>query len=438
MNKKLLLIALPALMVMSSCAGVNHAPKEEYFKEDTELHEEFFGGLAPKRLGEPNDGPVTGDDWTKGPKVGVQFASYEKDVDPSEAVDMQTFYAVRFVAAIENTDGMTATWSRALSEKDSTQTKLMAHDKVSLAKYDSLNNNGTPAAAADEDDGNGGKFEKYVVYSMYDIPATQDESYIAAYLTLTKAGEADVVSKVVAAQVDGSHVFSFIPDEILVRNGYFLQGSRFDIIPQDDEDPAENNAVFSNLNLEATDEFGLFKFTDSCFQFFGNTTFLSSTSARFIKASSIDQYNQAYLDGEYNLYVNNINMVYTEPQSVDMDLYLVPNDNWKQDAYDHAPRFAMNAFGASDNDWFDLVETGTGTGIYKVKNDEKINLGKYTTVIFCRMNGNDDKLENNWTNKINQTKDLVINGATGPANMSQLKYSVEGWDNGDGTWSALA
>ena len=103
----------------------------------------------------------------------------------------------------------------------------------------------------------------------------------------------------------------------------------------------------------------------------------------------------------------------------------------------HAPRFALNAFGASDNDWFDLVETGADTGIYKIKNDEKINLGKYTTVIFCRMNGNDDKLDNIWANKYNQTKDLVINDATGPGNMSLLKYCVEGWDNGNGTWEAL-
>lgn len=99
-------------------------------------------------------------------------------------------------------------------------------------------------------------------------------------------------------------------------------------------------------------------------------------------------------------------------------------------------RFAVNAFGASDNDWFDLEETGSGTGIYRIKDDEKIELDKYTTVIFCRMDPATS--ENNWTNKWNQTKDLVINDATGPNNMSQLKYSVEGWDNGNGTWSTLS
>ncbi len=46
MRNKLLLIALPALMVMSSCTYMEHATKVDLFKEDTVAHEEVFGGQA--------------------------------------------------------------------------------------------------------------------------------------------------------------------------------------------------------------------------------------------------------------------------------------------------------------------------------------------------------------------------------------------------------
>ena len=450
MKKKLLLIALPLFMALSGCAGLANEPAEQVKEENIMLednlaHEELFGApvaSAPKQLGEPaGDAPGADPSWTKMPKIGVQFKLYERDVDPDpEVVSLQSFYAVRYVAAIAGLDGgVTASWTRGVSEKDSTQVGSLEGDHNSTVAYDTLNNNGTPVAATSEGTG----YNKYVVYTAYNIPLTQDESYIAAFLTLSKEGEEPVKSKVVAAQMDGSYCFSFESS----KNGYFLQGTLggvantiWDETESDTTDPYDgekNNSLFEEKTFAAGDKFGLFRFTPTLFQFFGHSTFASSTSARFIKSTTIDQFNELYLPGTYTLYVNYINMIYTAPVSVDMDLYLVPNDNWKQDGDGHAPRFALNAFGASDNDWFDLVETGEDTGIYKVKNDEKINLGKYTTVIFCRMNGNDDKLDNTWANKYNQTKDLVINDATGPGNMSLLKYCVEGWDNGNGTWEAL-
>ena len=431
MNKKLLLLALPALMVMSSCTYMESATKVELFKESTVANENIFGELQPMNLGVPDVDPGDDPSWTKAPKVGVQFQSYtEAEVD---------YLAVRFVAAIANTDGMTATWSRAVSEKDSNQIKPMAHDKVSSEKYDALNNGGSPKEATSEGTG----YNKYVVYSIYDIPATQDESYIAAYLTLSKAGETDVVSKVVVTQLDGSHYFSFDASS-LVKDGYFLQSSTAGIIKQkadantDPTNAEKDNAFFDDAVFAASEKFGLFRFTTSVFQFYGFQTFVETSASRFVKSTDVDQYGEFYLAGTYDIYMNKDNLTYITPVSVDMDLYLVPNDNWKQEGDGHDPRFALYAYGESDTDWFDMVETAPDSGIYKVKNDEKINLGKYTTVIFCRMNGNDDKLDNIWANKYNQTSDLVINGPTGPANMSQLKYSVEGWDNGSGTWSSLS
>ena len=441
MNKKLLLLALPALMVMSSCTYMEHATvvKDFNFAEDNLAHEEIFGSpnqLAPRMLGDPEgDAPGADPSWTKMPKIGVQFKAYQKDMDPDpEVEDLQDFLAVRYVAAIAGLDGgITASWSRGVSEKDSNQIGVMDSGHNSTVAYDTLNDNGTPVAATSEGEG----YNKYIVYTVYNVPVAQDESYIAAYLTLSKDGEEPVKSKVVAAQMDGSHYFSFESS----KNGYFLQGTLggvantiWDETESDTTDPNDgekNNSLFEEKTFAAGDKFGLFRFTPSLFQFFGHSTFASSTSARFIKSTTIDQFNELYLPGTYTLYVNYINMIYTAPVSVDMDLYLAPNDNWKTDG----ARFALYAFGVSDTDWFDLEETGADTGIYKVKDDEKINLGKYSKVIFCRMNPSE--AVNDWPNMWNQTIDLIINGSSGPSNMSLLKYCVEGWDNGDGTWEAL-
>ena len=405
MNKKLLLLALPALMVMSSCTYMEHATKVELFKEDTVANEQLFGELLPNRLGDPGDGPVVDSDWTKGPKVGVQFKSYQSDLD--EDGTPEDYYAVRFVGLIKETEGMTATWSRAVSQKDSNQIKPMAHDKVSAVKYDTLNNAGSPVNASSEETG----YDKYVVYSMYDIPASENESYIAAYLTLSKAEEEDVVSKVVIAQVDGSYFFSLIPDEQLVRDGYFLEYGAEDVITQDDEDPGENNAVFTDVDLETTDEFGLFKFSTSSFQFFGFSTFMSSSSASFIEAASVNQFGKVRLDGQYTLYVNNINFVYTQPKDVDVTFTFTPSEHWKE----ANAVFYLYAFNSDDPVWYKFTETGDA-GVYSVR----VQHWAYTKIIYVRKNPDND--DGSWDGKWNQSSDINVN-------FSSLSYvmSAEEW-----------
>lgn len=422
MNKKLLLIAIPALMVMSSCTFMESATKVDLFKEDTVANEKVFGELQPMNLGVPDADPGADPSWTKAPKVGVQFKSYtESEVD---------YLAVRFVAAIEDTDGMTATWSRAVSEKDSNQIKAMAHDKVSTVRYDSLNNGGTPKAATSEGSG----YEKYVVYSIYNIPATQDESYIAAYLTLSKDGETDVVSKVVAAQLDGSNYFSFGMDQ-LVKDGYFMYNSRFGILEQDiadtdPEDDGKNNAQFANITIQLGDKFGFFRFTTSVFQFYGRQTFVDGTAAEFAKSTTIDQFAQLYYGGRYTFYVNYINMVYITPQQVTPTLYFQPNANWKS----AGARFAAYVFHKVDEvssreEWISMTETSSGSGIYKAN----IEIATHNKIIFCRMDGS--KPANNWDNKWNQTGDLGM-----PVDYSWLstheKYKLNDSDPGDVDWNA--
>lgn len=459
MKKSLLLIALPALMALSACGNAQGRTEEDndFFKEDTIAHEEFFGGdeVAPRQLGVPDEEPVSaGGQFTLTPKVGVQFSEYEEN--------SQTLYAVRYVAAVSLTslDGVTASWTRAVSEKNSNSIKNQSssgHNSTVL--YASLNNGGAPKAATSE---TGGDYKNYLVYSMYDIPASQVTSYIAASLTLSKAGETDVKSRVVAAQINGSHYFSFDPSTDLVKDGYFLQSTAAGIIHQKNDGDAtdpnneeKDNAFFEGITVAAGEKFGLFRYTNDMFKFFGYDKFWNSSDAgdgenqhssrRYVKSTTINQYGELYVNGTYNFYINKYNFAYTEPTNAKTTLYLKPNANWKQHADNDpsktAPRFAINTFYKdknnveSNNEWFSLTETGSGTGIYKLDN---FNFGTHNVVIFCRMNG--DNATNNWGNKWNQTSDLYLNGNNGPETMASTEYDVtEGtWDNGGGSWVAFA
>ncbi len=95
-------------------------------------------------------------------------------------------------------------------------------------------------------------------------------------------------------------------------------------------------------------------------------------------------------------------------------LYLAPNDGWKSDG----ARFAVYAFGSGDA-WYSMTAVEGEDGLYQAAVDDK-----YTTVIFCRMNGS--AAENNWDNRYNQTQNMDIEADKNLCNIS-------GWDNA-GAW----
>ena len=423
MKKSLLLIALPALMALSACGNAQRKANQDdfdYFKEDTVAHEEILGGgeLAPQQLGVPEEEPGSDPDWTIMPKVGVQFTTYDKDVSETETPDIRTFYAVRYVAAVAFTslDGITAEWTRGVSQKDSYQIKAMSGGHYSTELYASLNDGGSPKAATSE----GGGYNNYIVYSMYDIPASQDESYIAAYLTISKAGQTTFSTRVVATQIDGSHYFSFDYETDLVKHGYFLQSDNFEVVvPQDvgaDTDPGnegKDNAKFSNVVLTAGDKFGLFRFTPTCFQFFGYSTFMSSTSASYIQSSTIDQYGQLYLGGTYTFFVNKYNQIYTQPNNVAVTFSLTPSTNWK----DGGAVFYIYGFNSeSDNKWYKLTDTDED-GVYTVSATD----WSYSKLIYVRKNPSND--DGSWDGKWNQSGNIDVNFSS----LSYVMSAGEWW-----------
>lgn len=299
MKKSLLLIALPALLVLSSCNNANgRANKIDYFKEDTVAHEEFFGGseLAPKRLGDPEEDPESGgEQFTLTPKIGVQFVSYTESA--------QTLYAVRYVAAVDLTslDGITAEWTRGVSEKDGNQIKSLGGGHNSTVLYASLNNGGTPKAATSE---TGGEYKNYLVYSMYGIPASQVDSYIVAYLTLSDGSHTPVKSKAVAAKIDGGNAFSFASN----TNAHFIQGTingTRQVKFATNEENGGNLAEYIDVDLKDTDSFGSFYFSsdESSFEYYGNALFDSSIS-NFKESATLTGYVTPLVSGGYSLYVS--------------------------------------------------------------------------------------------------------------------------------------
>ncbi len=111
-----------------------------------------------------------------------------------------------------------------------------------------------------------------------------------------------------------------------------------------------------------------------------------------------------------------------EPDATDAVLYLVPNNNWKADG----ARFAAYFFNNSGNTWASMTDKDAD-GIYEVNIPVGYKAGE--NVIFCRMNPG--SAANTWSNKWNQTEDLVI--PTDGKNLYTVKEDT--WDKGGGSWS---
>lgn len=420
-------------MVLPFFSNINlEINNKDIIKEDTVLHEEIFGDndiaydlnnlRQPRRLAS---------DLVE-PPIGVQYKYYEDGGTP--------LYAVRFVAAIKSLD-ITATWSRAVSDKYGTQSKVLTHNTEATKAYRTLNNGGVISTCSEEYPG----FEYYVVFTMYDIPSAQEDSYIMAYLTLSHESETPVKSKGIVAQIKGTgHSFSFDVDNI--TNDYFLaidHESGPDTIwygeagAENIEHPElEDHAVFDNASMEFVnnDTFGLFKLTSSEFVFCNYSTYLGSTASRFSKtAGSRDNYGQLYLPGKYDLYINYLDKGYLVPTDVVTTIQFVPNTDWLSVHYDIAPRFSLYAFGGSAGvEWFTLTKKNAYQDIYQITD---FNIGTHSTLIFCRMDGREGHLDNDMVNMVNQTHDIIIDSGDGPATINLTKYTLSDTKSGGDTWN---
>ena len=415
MKTKLALLFLPAFMVLSSCGAVQNKANDE-FLEDTTAQSELFGGQDEVAVRANKMERAAGESIST-PKIGYQI-KYDSGTDK---------IAIRFIAAIKEFN-VNAYWRRGVAAPDGSipNSKDFSDDGQEAKKYYLSLSDGVTTYTAGEGDFAG--YSGFVVYTMHNIPYTANkDSYVAAYVNLVgnEEGE-DVHNNSLALAVKIEKKTNYVSNNVFVFNPtmsskHFLEGTingvLYDGITNglyEESDPSrkgdENYAWYEDINLKSTDSFGSFYYDhDRIFQYFGHDSFFS-TSAGFLKASSLSGYNASIKNGCYKLYISmgsgnpkvNENCVYTTLQyfNESVDIWLQPSEKWLGNTNRYSVHYFDSAANpAEDAGWVSMVLDGEG--IYKATIP-----AKYRQVIFCAMNKNTSA--NDWDNKWNQTGDVSL------------------------------
>ena len=420
MKKQFLLAVLPALLVLSACSA---GPKKanNILLEDALAHEEIFGEVgnaidlrvrktaAQENNDEVSTQPVGAAKSLATPPVGVQYQPLTNGK-----------YAIRYVAAINDLD-VSAVWTRNICEASGDRIKTDKNQVPVTKAYTALASDGgvdLPAAN-----------QYYVVYTLREIPEADLNSYLFAYLTITK-GEESVKSLARISRVSGGDTFTI---DTTSRHGYFLHGNinGQEFVDVDDDGSAGGNWIQeTGIQMKAEDEFGLFKYEPAdlegngehfqCFGTYGN-------DANNYCRSNGNGGKKVFHNGSYNLYVSKNsgtnNVVYFGGTISAERLYLDATV-WKNDN----PRFALYAFNNAKTEiaWFDM--SLVSGNVYKV---DVANYSKYDQVIFCRMDP--ANTTNDWSNKWNQSYDLGIKATSA----LDRKYAISSYNGNDacpGQW----
>lgn len=420
MKRKSLLLIIPALMVLSSCAGAGIKQEEKnLFQEDTLAHEEAFGELKlmPRR-------ELTPVESAGEPIVGVQYSSV-----------VGGKRSIRFVAAIKVAGGnldeqkaslnnTTAVWTRDIYDASGNRLLTERDSEIVATKaYNAINGGGDELTIADFGDGS---YSFFVVYTMKNIPVAST-SYLNAYLTIDSEGETyDKQSRVIAASTDAKTKFAFdVGDSdffgVKKTTSGFVKFSKSDITMN------SNNAQFEGVSFAANESFVIVNKNASYFGVYGADK-LQDGKTFFDAEVEDSQLAKTKSAKSYFLYVSkDNNKIYVE-ESHSKTYYLVPNSNWKSDS----ARFAVNAYRFDANSvkyehWYSMTEVESGLFSCDILYTDSVP----TKLIFCRMNGGNNT--NNWGNCYNQTSDQDWQSGVND------KFTTWGeswdWDNLGGTWS---
>ena len=316
MNKKLLLLALPAFMVLSGCTSLRATgtvTKDFNVVEDNLAHEEIFGEA---KVADPSIRrmPVVGNQTDY--KVGYQLYFDNKgNDDPSDDK-----LSVRFVAALKQ-EYATMRWSRGVSNYYGTEVKQLSDQRIDkdtgLPVYNDSEEFYTTLKNGDLEEVEAGKgayadFAGFIVYSFLDIPYEANKlSYLGVTLTLTPA-EGDAVQTdfyVIKLETNNSHTesayrFSFAGD----KTGFFLAGDfggGSNFINADASTRGDNAASFT-ADLEVNDEFLVVQKESNLFKVWDGTC-LSDEDANVEKDNGLVKVNTA---SKYVFFLNNSNNIY--------------------------------------------------------------------------------------------------------------------------------
>ena len=440
---KFLLLALPALMVLSSCSNAPISPKadEDLMVEDTLAHEEIFGDVEEAgELGLKKLGPrkaITFD--SNFVKMGYQINFDNKNnVDASDDT-----ISIRFVAAIKNT-AVKAYWHRGFAQSngyegvDVNGWKYKLEDNVyedgynvqSLKYYNSLTDGSNTIVA---NDGIYSGYQGFVIYTLRGIPyETYKNAYLGVYLELKEAADLDNAEKFdfAAVKVEKDTLYasknSFVINSNTYNDKYFLKGTMHidalhpetasDLVVLDGTPSDGNVAQKADLTFAKNDNFGVFRFKYDHFQHWGYDQFRQCIP--YTQRVSGTNYCKIVTAGAYPIYVkeNQIFMPAPEAAKAETTLYLKPGP-WNADG----ARFAVYMWNGSGNTWLDMDDVD---GVYW---SATFNSSTYSDFKFVRLNGS--TTENNWGNKWNETSDLSID-------ISKNVYATGTGDN-NGSWYSI-
>ena len=368
MKKKLLLIALPALMALSGCANiqkeqpkVEEQPAVEEFLEDTEAHEEIFGEAveAKQPMVRKMDDLGTGAAY----KVGYQLHFEENGEGTAD-----DRLSIRFIAAIDASyDSMI--WSRGVARGDGNlaigfgNEKYGSTDKIeSTVVYSSLcNGEGNDVMRAEQ--GAYAAYTGFIVYSMRNIKyESYKDSYLGVSLTLHPTDGEDIVTPVYAVKVERNpenlneslYCFSFENG----NQGYFLNGTFNSVqknISADTITRNSNKATFT-ADFKANDEFLIVKKTISEFRVWSSTSIEKPADVKnHFSATTTGERIKVTDAGHMRLYLNN-----DEPAA-----HLYSSDNFTTSGVEKYIRGSMNGWldGGANSDYELLSDNGDSQGI---------------------------------------------------------------------------
>ena len=441
MKRKFLLGIIPALMVLSACAGAQQTKKnKELFLEDTYAHEEIFG--EAKTAGNLGVRKTTNPESVKKPKIGIQWMKSDDADNGSTTID------IRYVAAISSLD-VQATWFRGVAKPDSNCPKKFYDDeksefytKDSTIGYESINDGGHVTKATDAGDG----YNFFVVYTLRNIPYLEcRHGYMAAYLELhdSETGDLIISSDIVAVCIDQSHHFSFTDSDLdkdgtpgIDGDGYFIEGSlngdSTAIIPLNDSVEGTDKAKKDGIEMDANDHFGVFKWTGRNFVFYGRYNFADEDTLFYTEYH--DSYSPNYCrvgaTGTFNITLDVDNKYNLVPTAAEIEIFMESDGKWDGGRYAIYRMDENNA----EVGWTDMVYD---SGINKHKCT--LDIIESPKFILCRMNP--DAAANNWDNKWTQTDNIAFSSSTASTNSNEsilhniFKITKGWWDAGDATYA---
>ena len=313
MKKKLLLIALPALMVLSGCSNAlveQPALNNDaiVLEEDTLAHEEIFGGQAIKgpAIRKMSDVGVDTDY-----KVGYQIHFDDK----GDADDTNDVISIRFIAALK-ANYTTMRWTRGITDGAGAEVKALSdHRRVaeedvyfdSKVVYTHLAN----GEGNDEMDATQGAYADYtgfIVYSLLNIPYSDNiDAYLGVTLTLTPSEGDAIQTDFYAVKIEkngagtaSAHTFKFASN----KDGFFLAKGE-SVIDADGSVRGDNAASFT-ANLAANDTFLVVQKTASLFKVWDGWR-LGDEDANIVNDNGLVKVATA---SKYVFYLNKGNEIY--------------------------------------------------------------------------------------------------------------------------------